>query len=146
MCTIQLMGKRTNAKNRVKYTFSCFLSITIIFITLFLAFVCLPIYCVYTWFLSNILSSFFFALIVSILPVKYYSQMTNSLIFSSLHMTSYRQNKNLLHAIKIEDMYATDTDNAAQNRLEPRKLLIFLKSILTNIFVTFGFPKMSSRP
>ena len=65
------------------------------FITLFLVFVHLPINCVYTWFWNSIstfffLLPFFYVLIISILPLKYQSQMTNSLIFSNACVRSSR--------------------------------------------------------
>ena len=63
--------------------------------TVFLAFVHLPLYCVYTWFLryiSSFLSFFTFshALHFSILPLKHQSQMTNPHCFQIACMTSSR--------------------------------------------------------
>ena len=85
--------------------FTCLCMHFCIIITLFLVFVCLPIYCVHTQFLNKIssfLSFFTFspALLVSIPSPKYLSEMINPFFSKYAFVTSSRQSKIAMHAFK----------------------------------------------
>ena len=97
--TIQFRYVKKGGNPLKKDLFNCFINLSssihvLLYATLFLVFVCLPPYSVHTQFKTTFTSSSLFspssAVIISILPSIYQSQMTNSLIFQTAHMTSRR--------------------------------------------------------